>query len=70
MVVTMRSSSTQVRKVSVVARNLPAGQWAAYMDGRLTESSDLIYRGDFAVRVSVGEKDTGLIVQLATQVPG
>jgi hypothetical protein len=70
MVVTMRSSSTQVRKVSVVARHLPAGQWAAYVDGRLTESSDLIYRGDFAVRVSVGEKDTDLIVQLATQIPG
>jgi hypothetical protein len=63
-VVTMRTWDREKKgEVGLVVRNLPAGRWAVYVDGRLTNAEEFGNIGDIPVTVKLGSDEIDLIVQ-------
>ena len=63
LIVTMRLWRGGPRRISVTARNLSAGRWAAYVNGACVGSMVLDGPGDFTGEVTLGEEDTDVIFQ-------
>lgn len=63
LVVTVQLWKGPSRRVPVAVRNLPAGQWNAFVDGQLASSKSLAEGGDLEVELNVDEMETNLIVE-------
>lgn len=62
LIVTLRLWRGETKDVRMVVRNLPEGNWAAYIDGQCMVSSVVSAHGDFIVDTSVGEQEVDVVV--------
>ena len=65
LIVTLRLWQGSVRNMRVCARNLPPGEWAAFVDRQLVDSTTLVNRGDMYINLTLAVEEVDVVIQRA-----